>query len=62
MGDVLVARRVVNAIRTDRKGCYIGFLELLFVRVNALLPRLIDAARVSKKRIMGRFVETITAS
>lgn len=40
----LVARHVVRAIEQDRKDSYIGWPESLFVRINALLPRLVDGA------------------
>ncbi len=40
----LVARHVVRAIERDCKDYYIGWPECLFVRINALLPRLVDIA------------------
>lgn len=40
----LVARHVARAIEQERKDCYIGWPESLFVRINALLPRLVDGA------------------
>jgi short-subunit dehydrogenase len=39
----IIAARIVTAIRQRRKDVYIGFPEKMFVRVNALLPRLVDA-------------------
>lgn len=39
-----VAERIVRAIEQDRKDVYLGWPEALFVRINALLPRLVDAA------------------
>ena len=39
-----VAARVVEAMQSDAKDRYLGFPESLFVRINALLPRLVDAA------------------
>ncbi len=39
-----VADKVVDAIGRDRKDVYLGFPESLFVRINALLPRLVDGA------------------
>lgn len=41
---VVIARRIVQAIRTDRKDVYLGFPESLFVRLNGLAPGLIDRA------------------
>jgi Short-chain dehydrogenases of various substrate specificities len=37
-----VAARIARAIERDRDEAYLGFPESLFVRVNALLPRLVD--------------------
>jgi len=39
-----IARRIVKAIRGDRKDVYLGFPEALFVRLNGLAPGLIDGA------------------
>jgi short-subunit dehydrogenase len=40
----MVAHHVLRAIEQDRKDYYIGWPESLFVRINALLPRLVDGA------------------
>lgn len=40
----VVARHVVRAIEKDSKDYYIGWPECLFVRINAVLPRLMDVA------------------
>jgi hypothetical protein len=40
----VVAKHVVRAIESDRKDYYIGWPECLFVRINAILPRLVDGA------------------
>ena len=47
-----VAARMVRAIERDRKDVFLGFPETLFVRINALLPRLVDAALGKQNRIM----------
>jgi len=39
-----IARRIVRAIRDDRKDVYLGFPEALFVRLNGFAPALIDGA------------------
>jgi short-subunit dehydrogenase len=39
-----VAGRIVASIEKERKDVYLGFPESLFVRINALLPRLVDGA------------------
>jgi short-subunit dehydrogenase len=44
------ARQIVKAIRGRKKDVYIGFPESLFVRVNALMPRIVDAAVAKNDR------------
>jgi short-subunit dehydrogenase len=39
-----VARQIVRAIRERKADVFIGFPERFFVRLNALLPRLVDSA------------------
>lgn len=39
-----VAARLVGAIRREREELYIGWPEKLFVRLNGLLPRVVDQA------------------
>ncbi len=48
-----VAMHVVRAIEKDRNDYYIGWPESLFVRINALLPRLVDGA-LRKQNIKTR--------
>jgi len=50
-----VAHQVVRAMESDRKDVYLGFPESLFVRVNALLPRLVDRALRKQNRVMQGF-------
>jgi len=50
-----VARHIVTAIRKDKKDVYLGFPESLFVRINSILPRLVDAATRKQNSIMRRF-------
>ena len=50
-----VAKQIVRAIEQDRKDVYLGFPESLFVRVNALWPRLVDAALGKQNKIMREF-------
>lgn len=45
-----VARQIAAAISQRRKDVYIGFPESLFVRLNALLPRAVDAALAGNDR------------
>lgn len=37
-----VARSVVNAIERDGRDSYLGWPEKLFVRINSILPRIVD--------------------
>jgi len=43
-----IADRIVKAIEEDRRDVFVGFPESLFVRVNALFPRLVDRAVKAK--------------
>jgi short-subunit dehydrogenase len=45
-----VAKGIVTAIKQRKKDVYIGFPERFFVRVNAVMPRLVDAAVASGDR------------
>ena len=47
-----VARRIVSAIEQDKKDVYLGWPEKLFVRINALLPRIVDSALKAQNTIM----------
>jgi short-subunit dehydrogenase len=40
----VVAEKIVQAIVHKKKDAYIGFPESLFVRINAVMPRLVDRA------------------
>jgi short-subunit dehydrogenase len=40
----VVAANIVRAIEQDKDEHYIGFPESLFVRINAVLPRIVDGA------------------
>ena len=44
------ARRIVSAIRARRRDVYLGFPEAFFVRLNALLPGLVDRALSANDR------------
>jgi short-subunit dehydrogenase len=39
-----VARQIVGAIEGEREELYLGWPEKLFVRLNSLLPRMVDQA------------------
>ena len=46
-----VAEQVVAAIVAKRKDVYLGFPEKLFVRINGVLPRVVDKALFKKDRL-----------
>jgi short-subunit dehydrogenase len=51
-----VAGRIVQAVARHRKDVYLGFPEALYVRLNALAPRLIDLALApSDRRVAALF-------
>lgn len=50
-----VARFIVDSMLRDKVEAYYGFPEKLFVRINALLPRLVDGALKKQNRIMAGF-------
>jgi short-subunit dehydrogenase len=55
----LVARHIVRAIEQDRDEHYIGFPESVFVRINAVLPRIVDLALRKQNRKMRDFTTPI---
>jgi short-subunit dehydrogenase len=55
----VIARRIVKAIRADRRDVYFGFPESLFVRINAIAPALVDGALAANDRkAAGLFTQT----
>lgn len=46
----LIARRIVDAIGARRREAYFGFPEALFVRLNAILPGVVDRALSANDR------------
>ena len=52
---IWVAERIVRAILKPAKDTYLGFPESLFVRINAILPRLVDGALRGQNRVMEKF-------
>lgn len=51
-----VARRIVRAIERDREDVYLGFPEKLFVRLNAVLPRVVDKGLRRQNDTMREFL------
>jgi len=52
----LVAMHIVDAIIKQQKDTFLGFPEKLFVRINALFPRLVDMATRSQNRVAKKFI------
>jgi short-subunit dehydrogenase len=50
-----VAAAIVDAVRNERNDVYLGWPEKLFVRLNALLPRIVDKALRKQHADMRRF-------
>ncbi len=50
-----VADRIVAAIEAEAKERYLGWPESLFVRINAILPRLVDGALRKQHAVMRDF-------
>ncbi len=50
-----VARQIVRAIRTEREESYLGWPEKLFVRLNSVLPRMVDQALRKQLPVIQRF-------
>jgi len=51
-----VVNKIIQAIEKDKKDCYLGFPESLFVRINALLPRLVDKALAGQNKTAKTFL------
>jgi short-subunit dehydrogenase len=51
----MVAARIVDCIIRGKKELYLGFPESLFVRINALFPRLVDRALFKQNLKMSPF-------
>lgn len=50
-----VARQIVRAIEREREELYLGWPEKLFVRLNSLLPRMVDQALRKQLPLIQRF-------
>lgn len=51
----VVAQKIVRAISKDKQDVYLGFPESLFVRINSLFPRLVDAALSKQNKLARQF-------
>jgi len=52
----VVVEKIIQAIEADKKDCYFGFPESLFVRVNSLFPRLVDKVLAGQNKIAKTFL------
>jgi short-subunit dehydrogenase len=50
-----VAAAVINAIERNQQDCYLGWPEKLFVRINAIFPRLVDSSLMKQVDQMRPF-------
>jgi len=51
-----VAKQIIKAISKEQKDVFLGFPESLFVRINALLPRVVDMATRTQNRIAQKYL------
>jgi short-subunit dehydrogenase len=50
-----VAAQVISAIERDGQDSYLGWPEKLFVRINSILPRLVDSSLIKQVELMRPF-------
>jgi len=50
-----VAQQIVAAVSKQKKECYIGFPESLFVRINSVLPGMVDGSLLKQDRIAKEY-------
>lgn len=56
-----VARAIVQALRSDRFECVIGWPEKFFARLNAILPRVVDSALRKQLRTIQLYAQRSAA-
>jgi short-subunit dehydrogenase len=54
-----VAKQIVSSILKKHKEKYLGFPESLFVRINAVLPALVDMATRSQNKVAKKYISEI---
>jgi short-subunit dehydrogenase len=57
-----VARVIVDSIRADMDEAYIGWPEKFFVRLNALLPRVVDSGVTKQNRQAEKFIRPTSST
>lgn len=55
-----VATSVIATIERDGQECYLGWPEKLFVRINSILPRLVDPSLIKQVDLMRSFATEST--
>lgn len=55
-----VATSVIATIERDDQECYLGWPEKLFVRINSILPRLVDPSLIKQVDLMRPFAAEST--
>jgi short-subunit dehydrogenase len=55
-----VATSVIATIERDDRECYLGWPEKLFVRINSILPRLVDPSLIKQVDLMRPFATEST--
>lgn len=53
-----VARQILEGMQRGRKERYLGFPESLFVRINSVLPGIVDRATRKQNRAARRYADT----
>ncbi len=53
-----VARQILDGMRRGRKERYLGFPESLFVRINSVLPGIVDRATRKQNRTARQYADT----
>jgi len=55
----VVARKIVQSVEKDKKDVYLGFPESLFVRINGIIPRMVDKALHKQNQLMREFTHEV---
>lgn len=54
-----VAKALVSFVRLDKTSQYLGWPEKLFVRINSVLPSIVDKSILKKLPIIKRYLEVV---
>ena len=54
----VVAKIIVETLKSSKSECkYIGWPEKLFVRINALLPKIVDGSLIKQLPIIQKYTQ-----